>query len=123
MAHTQYVSNVYLYGNSEDKGFPVDEVTVTIQAGMKSGSVLELSGGKYIWVVALNAANAAAVLADERADVEGGLAAGDHTLKIVARDAGVGQNYLNYKDTLSGAQQLTAEAALLAKGIKVEKQY
>lgn len=123
MAHSQYISNVYLYGNSEDKNYPIDEVTVTIQSGMASGAVLELSGGKYIWVVAANAANAVAVLADERADVEGGLAAGDHTLKIVARDAGIGQNYLTYGDTLSGPQQDTAEAALLAVGLKVEKQY
>jgi len=122
MAHSQYLSNVYIYGNSFDKGYPIDVATVTIEAGMKSGSVLELSGGKYIWVVAANAANAVAVLADESADQETELTAGDHELKIVARGAGVGRDYLNYKDTLDANQKATAEAALLAVGIKTEAQ-
>lgn len=122
MTRNQYLSNVYLYGSNEDKGYPVDTVTVTVQAGMKSGSVLELVGGKYVWVVAANAANAVAVLADERADVQGGLTAGDHTLKVVARAAGVGREYLNYADTLNAGQKATAEAALLVKGIKTEAQ-
>lgn len=118
MAHTQYLSNVYIYGQNEDKGYPIDEVTVTMQAGMKSGAVLELVGGKYVWVVALNVANAVAVLADERADQETELAAGDHTLKVVARDAGVGQAYLTFANTVTAGNIATAEAALLAVGIK-----
>lgn len=120
MAHDRYVSNVYLYGNSSDKGYPIDSATVTIQAGMKSGSVLELSGGKYIWVVAANVANAVAVLADSDADVEGGLTAGDHTLNVIARDAGVAAQYLNFADTVTSGEVDTAKAALLAKGIKSE---
>lgn len=122
MAHTQYPSNVFLYGAEEDKGYPIDVATVTMQAGMKSGSVLEESGGKYIWVVAANAANAVAVLVDERADQETELTAGDHELKVVARAAGVGREYLNYADAVDAGQKATAEAALLAKGIKVEAQ-
>lgn len=122
MAHSQYISNVFLYGAEEDKGYPFDEVTVTIQAGMKSGAVLELVAGKYVWVVAANVANAVAVLADERAEVEDGLSAGDHTLKVVARTAGVGREYLTYADTVTQGNKDTAEAALLAKGIKVQAQ-
>lgn len=123
MARNQYLSNVYLYGANEDKGYPIDTVTVTVQAGMKSGSVLEVVGGKGVWVVAANAANAVYVLADELADTEDGLAAGDHTLKVVARAAGVGRNYLNYADVLDAGQLATVETALLAVGIKVETQY
>lgn len=122
MAHSQYTSNVYLYGNSFDKRYPIDVATVTMEAGMKSGSVLELVAGKYVWVVAANAANAVAVLLDETADQETELTAGDHTLKVIARDAGVGRDYLNYKDALNANQKATAEAALLAVGIKTEAQ-
>lgn len=121
MAHSQYLSNVYLYGANEDKGYPLSEVTVTMQAGMKSGSVLELVGGKYVWLTAINAANAVAVLADTRADQETELTAGDHTLQVVARSAGVGRGYLNFADAFDATAQGTAEAALLAVGIKTEE--
>jgi len=122
MARTQYISNVFLYGANEDKGYPFDEITVTIQAGMKSGSVLEVSGGKGVWLAAANAANATYVIVDTRADVDGGLSAGDHTLLVAARACGVGRNYLNYADAFDAGQLTTVESALLAKGIKVETQ-
>lgn len=123
MAHTQYLSNVVTNAIGEEFGYPYDEVTVTIQAGMASGAVLEIVGGKYVWVVAANVANAVAVLADERAEVEGGLAAGDHTLKVVARSAEVGRDYLTFADTVTSGNIDTAVAALLAKGIKTAVQY
>lgn len=122
MAKTQTISDVLLYGLEEDKGYPFDEATVTMQTGMKSGSVLELSGGKYIWVVAANVANAVAVLVDERADQETELTAGDHTLKVVTRAAAVGREYLTYADAVTQGNKDTAEAALLAVGIKAQAQ-
>jgi len=120
MSRSQYLSDVYLYGQDDDKGFPIDTVTVTIEAGMKSGAVLALVSGKYVWVASATVANAVAVLADERADA--GLTAGDHTLKVVARNAGVGRKYLTFKGSVTTGQVATAEAALLAKGIKTESQ-
>lgn len=116
MARTQYKSNVVLFELPE--GYSQDEATVTIQAGMKSGSVLELVGGKYVWVVAANVANAVAVLADERADVDGGLAAGDAKLKVITRVAIVGSEYLNFADAVTSGNIDAAKAALLAVGIK-----
>lgn len=122
MSFTKYQSDVLLYATNEDKGYQFDEATVTMQAGMRSGAVLELSGGKWIWVVALNVANAAGVLVDVRADGETELTAGDHTLMVVARGAGVAREQLTYANAVTQGNKDTAEAALLAKGIKAETQ-
>ena len=76
-----------------------------------------------MWVAAATVANATAVLADERADQEVQLTAGDHTLKVIRRAAGVGRSYLTYSGAVSTANETAAEAALLAVGIKAEDQY
>lgn len=122
MARTQYLSNVLVNAVGDDTNYTIDEVTVTIASGMASGAVLELSGGKYIWTVAANVANAVAVLCDERAEVDGGLTAGDHTLKVIARSATVGREYLTYSGAVTSGNKTTAEAALLAVGIKAVDQ-
>lgn len=215
MAHTQYLSNIFLYGTNEDKGYSVELKTVTIASGMKSGSVLVEKAGKFVHMAAtdlrttftpvvqntaaytvsidlngvnyvlsitsdsdataaeivdalvsaingvtalaaaLTASNVSntlvivsdgsatfdakaltanltggvsfvdsiAVLVDENAEVDGGLTAGDHTLKVVTRDAGLGKSYLNFSGSMTSAQLLSAYAALLKKGLKVETQY
>lgn len=122
MSFTKYQSDVLLYANSEDKGYQFNEATVTMQAGMRSGSVLGLVAGKYVWTAIATVANAVAVLVDVRADGETELTAGDHTLHVVARSAGVAREQLSYADAVSAGNKLTAEAALLAVGIKAETQ-
>lgn len=125
MAHSQYLSNVFLYGANEDKGYSLDIQTVTISTGtganteMRSGAVLDAS---FDWVLAATVGNATCVLADERADAEVVLANGDHSLKCIMRSAGVGSNYLTFGDTVTGGNIATATAALLALGIKAEAQ-
>lgn len=214
MAFSQYLSNVFLYGNSEDKGYSFDQGTVTIATGMASGALLVKKAGKFVHVAAADLASVATptvqnsaaytvslsvagleklytytsdasatateiadglaalieadtdvnalvsaanvsdtlavtsdagdlftlkaltdnlevqewlsslvVLCDEKAEVDGGLAAGDHTLEVIARDAGVGKDYLTTSDAFSAAQLSHVYSALGAKGIKVETQY
>ena len=63
-------------------GYCRQEVTVTVAANMPVGAVLELSAGKYVWVVKANVANAVAVLVDDRVYDK---AAGDHKLVVLVR--------------------------------------
>lgn len=84
---------------SSDLGYTVEEVVVTIAAGMKMGAALELTGGKYVWVEAANAANTNAILVDPAAEgyVEE-LAVGDHTLVVAKRGCTINKNKITYAD-------------------------
>ncbi|AUR84685.1 hypothetical protein NVP1063O_018 [Vibrio phage 1.063.O._10N.261.45.C7] len=102
---------------SSDLGYTVEEVTVTIQAGMKMGAALELVGGKYIWVVAANVANTAAILVDP--DAEGyveELTAGDHTLVVAKRGTTIALNKVTLANSTDAATIRSAAAAFEAAG-------
>ena len=94
--------------------------TVTVVAGMDIGSVVQLSGGKYVGV---NAAAVAALNADVRIIIDPeitSLAAGDQTVTTLkVGPAGVARGGLKFLDTLTTAQINTVAAALEAKNIRV----
>lgn len=102
---------------SSDLGYTVEEVTVTIQAGMKMGAALELVGGKYIWVIGANAANTTAILVDQ--DAEGyveDLPAGDHVLVVAKRGCTINKNKITYADGTVPATIDAIAAAFEAAG-------
>lgn len=113
-------SDVLLGGvQSADLGYSFEEVSVTMQTGMRSGAVLEPSGANWIWVVPANTANAAAVLLDIRADQETELTAGNQTLVVVRRGATINDNRLSFTTTVNATQRAAAISALNDEGIKV----
>lgn len=99
--------------------------TVTIQAGMDVGAVLQLSGGKYVWVASADIATLNAdvrILIESEKDVTS-LAAGDYSLVTLAKGhAGVTTGGLLFKDTPTAAELTTVYAALEAKNIHVRTQ-
>lgn len=116
---TKLLSGVLAFEQMPEHGFCRKTVTVTVQAGMDIGSVLQLVGGKYVWVA--KATHAAAVdvcvLIDHANDVPN-LAAGDYSLTVLYRGAaGVVDIGLSYKDTLLAAEKLVVQGMLEAKGI------
>lgn len=116
-------SAVLVYESMPEYGHCRSVDTVTVQTGMDVGSVVQLSGGKYVWVAA---ADVATLNADVRIVIDPAIAtasAGDAslvTLGMPARGvAGVAKGGLKFKDALSAGQVTTVVAALQAKGIKV----
>lgn len=116
-------SAVLVYESMSEYGHCRSVDTVTVQTGMDVGSVVQLSGGKYVWVAA---ADVATLNADVRIVIDPAIAtasAGDAslvTLGMPARGvAGVAKGGLKFKDTLSAGQLATVTAALALKGIKV----
>ena len=91
--------------------YTFDYVDVDYVAGMKSGSVLTAAG---VWVAAGAEGNAVYVLCDPDADYAE-LADDTYTMRVAARDAFCNKQFLNFADAANAA---TAQAALLAKGIK-----
>lgn len=115
MSYTD-ISNVYLYGNSEHKNYPVDVVDVVVTADTKIGDILNASG---VLIASADEDNATFILIDERVTVDGGLTAGTHKLKVLARDCGVGESYIQ---VAAGADLAAAKTALEALGFKFESQ-
>lgn len=115
MSYTD-ISNVYLYGSSEHKNYPVDVVDVVVTASTKIGDILQAEG---TLTAAGEEATAKYILIDERVTVDGGLAAGTHKLKVLARDCGVGESYIQ---VAAGADLAAAKTALQALGFKFESQ-
>ncbi len=115
MSYTS-VSNVYLYGSNEHKNYPVDVVDVTITATSKIGDILASDG---TIILDTEEANSRYILIDERVEVDGGLAAGVHKLKVLARDCGVGESYIQVD---AAADLAAAKTALEAFGMKFESQ-
>lgn len=102
---------------SGDLGYNTEEVTVTIEDGMKMGAALELVAGKYIWVVAANVANTVAVLVDPLAEgYEDDLEAGDHTLIVAKRGVTINKNKLTLADSVVAADITAAAVAFEAAG-------
>lgn len=102
-------------------GYSRKVATVTFQSAMDVGAVLQLSGGKYIWVQASGVAslNADVVVLIET-DVElSSLSNGDQSLLVLHRTGVVVDSGLLYQDALSAPQKATVRAALEAKGIQV----
>lgn len=99
--------------------------TVTIEAGMDVGAVVQLVAGKYKWVAAADVATLAAdvrVLIEHDKDIPS-LTPGDYSLVTLAKGhAGVADKGLLFKDALTGAQKATVYAALEAKNIHVRTQ-
>ena len=116
-------SQVVVYESGKEYGHCRTVDTVTVEDGMDVGSVVVLSGGKYVWV----AASAVATLAaDVRIVVDQDVAstdAGDASLVTLSMAAGgfagVARGGLLFKDTLTDAQITTVAGVLNAKGIKV----
>lgn len=115
MSYTD-ISNVYLYGSSEHKNYPVDVVDVVVTAATKIGDILNASG---VLIADTDEANAKYILIDERVTVDGGLAAGTHKLKVLARDCGVGESYIQ---VAADGDLAAAKTALKALGFKFESQ-
>ena len=115
MSYTD-ISNVYLYGNSEHKNYPVDVVDVVVTTATQIGDILQADG---TLTATGEEATAVWILIDEKVTVDGGLAAGTHKLKVLARDCGVGESYIR---VAAGADLAAAKTALVAKGFKFESQ-
>lgn len=116
-------SQVVVYESAKEFGHCRTVDTVTVEAGMDIGAVVQLEGGKYTWVAA---ADVAKLAADVRIVVDqdtSGTAAGDASLVTLSMAAGgyagVARGGLLFKDTLTSGQIDTVAAALNAKGIKV----
>ena len=102
-------------------GYSRKVATVTFQTAMDVGAVLQLSGGKYIWVQASGVASLNAdvvILAESDIDFST-LSAGDQSLVVMHRTCAVVDSGLLYQDALSAPQKVTVRAALEAKGIQV----
>jgi len=113
-----FVSDVLLgEAASSDAGYTVEEATVTYSTGMKTGAALELSGGKYIWVVAANVANTTGVLVDVRATgIETLTDATDYTMVVAKRGCTINKNYLTLADSVVAGDIDDAAAAFEAAG-------
>lgn len=115
------LSGVLAHEYAPEFGYCRKTVTVTMEAGMDVGAVLQLSAGKWVWVTAAAVATLAtdvAVLIETAKDVPSATA-GDQQFAILFRGpAGVADAGLLYKGTaLSAPQKATVQAALEAKGI------
>ena len=115
MSYTD-ISNVYLYGNSEHKNYPVDVVDVNVTAATQIGDIIDAAGDL---IVAAAEGTARYIIIDERVVTGDGLAAGTHALKVLARDCGVGESYIQ---VAAGADLAAAKTALEAFGMKFESQ-
>ena len=119
------LSAVLAYEDMPTTGHCRQTVTVTMQTGMDIGAVLQLVSGKYVWVANADVAtiaNDVVVLIDSYKDPIT-LPAGDAQLAVLTRGpAGVVGAALQYKDAVSGANQLLVQAKLLAKGITIRTQ-
>ena len=102
-------------------GYSRKVATVTFQTAMDVGAVLQLSGGKYIWVQASGVASLAAdvaILIETDTELST-LSNGDASLLVLSRVATVVDSGLLYQDALTAPQKATVRAALEAKGIQV----
>lgn len=116
----KFQSDVVLGGvQSSDLGYSVEEVTVTIAAGMSMGSVLEATSvaGKYTWVATATVADANAILIDTRAEgYEETLPDGDHILVVAKRGTTANKTLLNFSGTVTAPNQEIAFAAFEVAG-------
>ena len=113
------LTSVLAFEEMPETGFCRQTVTVTMQAGMDIGAVLQLISGKYVWVQQTTHAAAVdvCVLIDHFKDPIG-LAAGDYQLAVLYRGAaGVVDTGLSYKDALSASEKLVVQGKLAAKNI------
>ena len=104
---------------SSDLGYGVDEVTVTIEAGMKMGAALESTSvsGKFTWVVAGTVDDCDAVLIDPQAEgYDGELPAGDYTLVVARRGHTIAEDKFELKSG-TAANKLSAIAAFEKAGM------
>lgn len=118
------LSGVLAFEEMPEKGVCRRVVTVTMEAGMDVGAVLQFDGtSKYTWVAASNVAtlNADVVVLIETVKDVPNLAAGDQQLVVLAKGhSGVATGGLLFKGAaLSQAQKDTVYAALRAKNIHV----
>lgn len=115
------LSGVLAFEEMAEKGVCRKVGTVTVEAGMDVGAVVQWNGTKYVWVQASDVAtlNADVCVVIETVKDVPSLAAGDHSLILLARGhAGVVDIGLQYKGAaLSAPQKATVAAAMLAKNI------
>lgn len=116
------LSGVLAYEEMPEYGACREVVTVVVEAGMDVGAALVSNGsGKYVWIEAADVAtlNADVVVLVETEKNVKTLAAGDHSLVVLARGkAGIVGKALQYKDALSAPQKATVIAAFKAKEIR-----
>lgn len=116
------LSGVLAYEEMPEYGVCREVVTVVVEAGMDVGAALVSNGaGKYVWIEAADVATLdddVVVLIETEKNVKT-LAAGDHSLVVLARGkAGIVGKALMYKDTLTSGEKATVLAAFKAKEIR-----
>lgn len=121
------LSNVLAFEEMPEHGVCRKVVTVTMEAGMDVGAVLQYDGtSKYTWVTAASVAtlNADVVVLIETVKDVPSAANGDQSFVVLARGhAGVTDKGLLFKGAaLSAPQKATVVAALLAKNIHTRTQ-
>lgn len=118
--HDRYISNVLLYTLGDRPEYAIDVESVLVTTGMTPGAVLYDNSGTWTLVAAANVANAAGVLVDERA-IYGDLDTGATNLKVAKRTCAVARDFLTYAADVDTQGEIdSAEAALVALGIKIE---
>jgi hypothetical protein len=120
------LSGVLAFEEMPSKGVCRRAVTVTIQAGMDIGAVLQFDGtSKYKWVANADVATLNAdvvVLIDDYAGVNT-LTPGDYTLVVLrVGHAGVVDQGLLFKDAVTAPNKQIVYTALRAKNIHVRTQ-
>jgi hypothetical protein len=117
------LSGVLAFEDMPNHGVCRRAVTVTVAAGMDVGAVLQFDGtSKYKWVANADVATLNAdvvVLIDTVVDVPS-LTPGDYTLTVLrVGHAGVVDQGLQFKDTVTSGNLQTVYTALRAKNIHV----
>lgn len=117
------LSGVLAFESFPEHGVCRRAVTVTVSAGMDIGAVLQYDGtSKYKWVANADVATLNAdvvVLIDSTVDVLS-LAPGDYTLAVLRTGhAGVVDQGLLFKDTVTSGNKQIVYTALRAKNIHV----
>lgn len=118
---SKLLSGVIAFETFAEYGYCRKLVTVTVQAGMDIGSVLQLISGKYVWVQQSTHAAAVdvCVLIDHMAGIPTlAQTPGDYSLVVLYRSpSAVVDAGLTYKDALSSAEKLVVQGKLETKGI------
>lgn len=125
-SRSQKLSGVLAFEEMPEKGVCRRAVTVTVQAGMDIGAVLQFDGtSKYKWVANADVATLnsdVVVLIDDYAGVNT-LTPGDYTLVVLRTGhAGVVDKGLLYKDAVTAPNQVIVQNALKAKNIHIRTQ-
>lgn len=113
-------SGVLAHEYAPEFGYCRDTATVTIQAGMDVGAVVQLVANKWVWVANADVATLATsvgVLIDGEKDIPS-LTVGDQSLVVLTRGpSAVVDIGMLYKDAVSAPNQVLVQTALKKLGI------